>query len=98
MFGFFVDGEFKGMWGNKVGDIFYNNTVQKLRWDITKTVLVYYPDHREKRGSFEYTYTLQKVIEKEVIKDEQGNILSEAITNEINSELFAENGLLHKAC
>jgi hypothetical protein len=90
MFGFFVDGEFKGMWGNKIGDIFYNATVEKLEWDITKTVLVHYDvKNSEMRIAFFHEFFPNEL----VLKDELGNIIKT-----IPAELFAENGLLHKAC
>lgn len=90
MFAFFVNGEFKGIWGNNVGDIFYNNTVEKLEWDITQTKLVRYDVKKsEMRSAFAHEFTESSLI----LKDEQGNIIKE-----IEAELFAENGLLHKAC
>lgn len=88
MFAFFLDGEFKGTWGNKEGDIFYENTCKSLRWDKSKAVLVLYPDHRETEGLV-YEYSVEKVVEK----DQLGNVVKE-----IMAELWAENGLLHKAC
>lgn len=90
MFGFFLDGEFKGAWGNSIGDIFYVNTCDSLEWDITKTKLVHYDVKRsEMRESFSHEFTESALI----LKDEQGNVIKT-----IPSELFAENGLLHKAC
>lgn len=88
MFAFFLDGIFKGTWGNKEGDIFYENTCKSLRWDKTKAVLVKYPDHFEIEGNT-YEYSVEKVVEK----DSSGVVIKE-----IPAELFAANGLLHKAC
>lgn len=90
MFAFFVDGEFKGIWGNKIGDIFYNATIEKLEWDITKTVLVFYDVKKsEMRSAVVHEFSPSEL----VLKDDLGNVLKT-----IPAELFAENGLLHKAC
>lgn len=88
MFAFFLDGVFKGIWGNKEGDVFYENTCKSLRWDKTKAVLVFYPDHFEVEGNL-YEYSIEKVVEK----NPEGIILKE-----IMAEIWAENGLLHRAC
>lgn len=42
MFAFFVFNELKGFWGNKIGDVFFQNTCKKMGWDITNTSLVYF--------------------------------------------------------
>lgn len=90
MFAFFVNGEFKGIWGNKVGDIFYNNTIEKLEWDITQTKLVWYEVKKsEMKSAFAHEFYETHLL----LRNELGEIIKE-----IPSELFAENGLLHKAC
>ena len=88
MFAFFYNGEFKGLWGNKEGDIFFENTCKSLKWDKTKAILVLYPDHFEIKENT-YEYSIEKVIEK----DQLGNVIKE-----IHSEIWAEKGLLHKSC
>jgi hypothetical protein len=43
MFAFFINGELKGFWANKVGDKFYVLTCSSMGWDQANTNLVYYP-------------------------------------------------------
>lgn len=43
MFGFFVNGEFKGFWSNKIGDVFVELTCNSMNWDKNQTVVVFYP-------------------------------------------------------
>lgn len=42
MFAFFIGNEFKGFWANKVGDVFFDNTCEKMGWDKNTTILSHY--------------------------------------------------------
>jgi len=47
MFGFFVNGEFEGFWSNRVGDIFAQNTIQKMGWALSTVTVVHYSGLKE---------------------------------------------------
>ena len=88
MFGFFVNGNFEGVWGNRPNDEFFDNTCVSLDWEKSQTTLVYYLKHREK-PEHNYQYFIDKVIERDL----EGNI-----TKEINSEIYVLNGVKQKFC
>lgn len=105
MFGFFVNGEFKGFWSNKVGDIFCDLTCQKMGWAKELTTLAYYPNLKESELKHaEPTVDDVKVYsvsQEQTGEDEEGNpILEEnkTLVKTIQSDKFMVNGLMLIPC
>jgi hypothetical protein len=105
MFGFFVNGEFKGFWSNRVGDIFADLTCLKMGWSKELTTLVYYPDLKEHELE-KAVATVDKVdvyvsAQNQTGEDEEGNPIfeeSQTLVKSINSDKFVVNGMMLIPC
>jgi len=110
MFGFFVNNEFKGFWSNQVGDIFFDNTCNKMEWDKSQTVMVRYNGMKESEIENALvspseaqirTKSFNEVDSGEV--DGEGNpilIQEEVFTvvKTIQADLFVNNGVMLINC
>lgn len=105
MFGFFVSGEFKGFWSNRVGDIFCDLTCIKMQWAKESTTLVFYPNLKEHElqnavASIDDVKVYNKE-QNETGVDEQGNPTFEeksVLVKTISADKFMVNGLMLIPC
>ena len=100
MFAFIVNNEFMGLWANKIGDIFFENTCKGMKWNKELTSLIYFQDfplHNSENNMFEFENNM--LVFYEVIKNEQGEIVGKGNKeSEITGEFFVSNGLMSRAC
>jgi len=100
MFCFLLDGVFVGLWGNKFGDIFFENTCRSMKWDRSKTSLYYFENFIES-NTVENVFEFEngKMVFYTAIKDADGAVVGKGdVEFELVGELFVDNGLLIKAC
>jgi len=104
MFGFFVSGEFKGFWSNKVGDKFFDLTCSKMKWLLSTTTLVYYSDLSESDlAHAEPTEENVKFYREETIDGEGGEgetvySTQKVLVKTIQGDIFVLNGVILKPC
>jgi hypothetical protein len=91
MFGFFVSGEFKGFWSNKVGDKFADITIQKMGWPKSLVTLVCFNGLLESEVS-NCDVTLEKA---RVYKQGESD---KFLLREIAGDKFIVSGLIIKPC
>jgi len=107
MFLFIIDGEKLDFWGNKVGDIFVDSTIEKLNLPKDKTKVLYFLGLQEKPEFCKVVgnsvITQKKVISEVEIILEDGSKqikIEESFVDDktFAGELFFENGLIIKPC
>jgi hypothetical protein len=104
MFAFFVNNEFKDFWSNKVGDKFFDLTCAKMKWPLSATTLVYYPDLSESDlKNAEPTIDEVKVYREETIEGEGGEgetvySTQKVLVKTIQGDKFVLNGVILKPC
>lgn len=108
MFSFFINGVFFDFWGNKAGDIFYDNTVSKMNWYSSLVSLYHYPSIPASRPEFfdfdesKNLLIQEKVITEVLVGPEGEQVLEEQISyntkETILAEVFAINGEKFKIC
>lgn len=105
MFAFFVNGQFKGFWTNKVGDKFADLTITKMKWPKNSTSLVFYQGlNGSEIKNCEPTLNGVDVIKDEVneigVDENDQPILetSEILVRSIQSDKFMIDGLMLIPC
>jgi hypothetical protein len=100
MFSFFLSGAFFDFWGNKPGDIFYDNTVKKMNWDNSLVSLYYYPGIPVKRPElFAFDENKNLLIQEKQVTILDGIEVEELVTiSTITAEAFVVNGEKLAAC
>jgi hypothetical protein len=93
MFYFFVDNVIQGCWGNQIGDVFYDLTVNKMRWPIDKVKLVNFGDYSDLLNQVGENVVEEISPEQILIKDQEGNLRFV-----VNGTLFAEGSVKHHEC
>jgi hypothetical protein len=104
MFGFFVNGNFKGFWSNKVNDKFADLTIQKMKWVPSSVTLVYYQGLQES----ELRNTEASIDEVKIYRDEtvegiggEGESVyttQKVLIKTIESDKFMINGVMILLC
>lgn len=110
MFGLFVNGEFKGFWSNKVGDVFFDNTCNKMEWDKSQTIMVHYQGMKESEIEHTLVSPNEVVIRNKVtnlvdsgeLDENQQPIMIEqddfVVVKTIQADLFVNNGVMLINC
>jgi len=105
MFGFFVNGEFKGFWSNRVNDIFFAATCKRMNWPLSLTTMVHYPEMVEVQIEHAEPSEKEVKINKEELiedgKDDEGNPKfkkEKKLIKKIHADIFVKSGIVIKPC
>jgi hypothetical protein len=91
MFGLFLNDTLKDFWGNNAGDIFLENTCNKLKLEMNSVDLVFYfglekaPEHYEFGSNKELT-VLKKIVTQ--VEQESVNEQGETVVTVVDVESF----------
>ena len=109
MFLILVNNTVLNFWGNKVGDIFIDNTIKYLRLDPSNVKLLYFPQIWDVPEFYLYSnnsITIQRKVITPTLQPKENdsdpdvfiNVESyeDVITND--AEVFFENGMMIKPC
>lgn len=103
MFALLLNGDFYGFWGNKVGDIFIDNTIKNLNLNPSQVKLLYFPQISNVPELFEVASN-KLIIKNKVTEvdysDAENPVTIEILekVNEYEGEVYFENGLQLKVC
>jgi hypothetical protein len=112
MFCIFVGDNLNDFWSNKIGDVFLEITISKLRMEPSQVDLNYYPQIYERPKFFEFDQNKNLIIKKEVVtinemvtQDEFGeDVITQEEIKTLETEKIIEpvvyfaKGLMVKPC
>jgi hypothetical protein len=103
MFLFLVDSLHYGFWGNKVGDIFVDNTIRNLSLDESKVKVLHFFGMRNHPEFYELSGNtlVEKLKSFELDESDPENPIQVEVTTNGNTfigEVYFENGVMVKPC